>query len=526
MAALVIDYDELKKISSHANNVAKKADDYADSLTKKIAKKVDSVAGGVNSALSSAKYYVEAKVDELGKKKTAYETLAKDITGLIGTAKRVDKAVANAIAINQETFLKGNEHLRIDDWKADIINWLVDLKNSCPIFEIIGDGLSYISTSISSALDNIKYWYKCEGGKEILGFVAAIGGAIIAIALFVATLPASGFFAICAAIGAAITAINALTNVATSFASMISSLSGDPAWAKIYGDQNKFSDWFRQFNFKNGAFNRFTYGFATFIDGVELICDIVNIVNLVKKFKFKFDFLHNYFNKNTGLLSYMKTAKWTDALQYDEFGNITGVTKAIKVNEYGVVETRYTFKSVMNGLKAFVMNKPIDAHSELGIRTLLNQNFVTDFKTFAKTTFSVTAWKDTFKYNVTDGGRISFSEWKSSFSFNALKDTIKYNMKNSSFKGMFESGIKWEHRKDYISTTANGFKSIMDVSDKIGSTVIGEYDVVADIKSKLEDKAKGMSDITKIKDKIDSLVSKTDTFRKNTYQYKSAVATN
>ena len=84
----------------------------------------------------------------------------------------------------------------------------------------------------------------------------------------------------------------------------------------------------------------------------------------------------------------------------------------MKVNEYGAVETRYTLKSIFNGLKAYVMNKPIDAHIEKEIRTLLNQNFKTDFKMFIKSTFSVTAWKD----------------------------TIKYNMKYSSLKGMFSDG--------------------------------------------------------------------------------------
>lgn len=526
MSALVIDYKELATISSHANDLAKKADAYADSLTRKIRNKFDSVAGGVNGTLSSAKYYVNAKINELQAKKAAYENFAKGVTSLITNAKRIDKEVANAISNNKDKFLKSNPHLKIDDWKANLINWLVDLKNSCPLFELIGDGLANIGTAITSALDNIKYWYKCEGGKEILAFVAAIGGAIIAVALFVATLPASGFFAICAAIGAAITAINALTNVATSFTSMISAKSGDPAWAKIYGDENKFTDWLRNTNFNNGLVNRLSYGAASLIDGVELFCDVVNIVNLVKKFKFKFDFLQNFFDKNTGLLSYMKTAKWTDALQYDEFGNITGVTKVMKVNEYGVVETRYTLKSVFNGLKAYVMNKPIDTHTEKGIRTLLNQNFKTDFKMFIKSTFSVTAWKDTFKYNVTDGGRISFTEWKNSFSLTAMKDTIKYNMKYSSLKGMFSDGVAWKKRKDFIKTTANGFKSIIGVSQKIESIVVGEYSISEDIKGKLEEKKTGFSDLTTIKGKIEKLVTKTQGTYKNTYIYKSANATN
>lgn len=80
-----------------------------------------------------------------------------------------------------------------------------------------------------------------------------------------------------------------------------------------------------------------------------------------------------------------------------------------------------------HGLKAYVMNKPIDAHTEKGIRTLLNQNFNTDFKMFIKSTFSVTAWKD----------------------------TIKYNMKYSSLKGMFSDGVAWKNRKTCHENTRN-----------------------------------------------------------------------
>lgn len=526
MSALVIDYKELATISSHANDLAKKADAYADSLTRKISNKFDSVAGGVNGTLSSAKYYVNAKINELQAKKTAYENFAKGVTSLITNAKRIDKEVANAISNNKDKFLKSNPHLKIDDWKANLINWLVDLKNSCPLFELIGDGLAYIGTAITSALDNIKYWYKCEGGKEILAFVAAIGGVIIYVALFVATLPASGFFAICAAIGAAITAINALTNVATSFASMIAAKSGDPAWAKIYGDENKFTDWLRNTNFNNGLLNRSSYVDAALIDGVELFCDVVNIVNLVKNFKFKFDFLQNFFDKNTGLLSYMKTAEWTYALQYDEFGNITCATKVMKVNENGVVETRYTLKSVFNGLKAYVMNKPIDTHTEKGIRTLLNQNFKKDFKMFFKSTFSITAWKDTFKYNVTDGGRISFTEWKNSFGFTEMKDTIRFNIKNNSLKGAFAKDIPWEVRKDCISTSANDIDSIINKAQKIESMVVGKYSISEDIKGMLQKKITGFSDSTKIIDKTREVINKAQDNYKNTYTYKSANVTN
>lgn len=497
MATLVVDYDSLSKVATNASNLAKRAESYADDLTTKVLNKFSGISGGASTNTADAKYYVKAKITALRNKQESYYSLSKQITTFSENAKRIDKEVEKLIAKNQEKFLSNHEHLRIDDWKAALLNWLVDLKNKCPLFEVIGNALRNVGTAISDMCANIKYWYKCEGGKEIVSFVLAIGGAIVAVLLFIASLPASGFIAICAAIGAAITAVNALVNVYTSYRSMKSATNGDPAWAKIYGKQDKLTDVIRAHNFGNGTLNRLSYGVATVIDGVELFCDIVNIVDAVGKIKSKFSFIQNYFDKNNGgLLTYFKEAKYTEVLDYDSWGNPCGKKWTLKVNEYGIVETRFTPRSIWRGVKAFVMDRPIDCHSDKGIRTLLNQNFKLDFKDW-KNSFSIQGFKDTFKYTVTDGGRITYSDWKNSLSFTGIKDTIRYNFKNNSFKGMFADGIDWKYRKDMIKTTANGIKSTLGVAEKIGSVIEGSYD----IKGEIVNKVTNFSDVTSVLNK-------------------------
>ena len=66
--------------------------------------------------------------------------------------------------------------------------------------------------------EDLKYWYRCGGGKEIVGCVLALVGAIAAviIAICACVPPICGIVAICAAIGAVLTAINAIVNVITS----------------------------------------------------------------------------------------------------------------------------------------------------------------------------------------------------------------------------------------------------------------------------------------------------------------------
>ena len=497
MATLVIDYDSLTKVANNASSLAKRAESYANDLTSKVLNKFSGISGGSTTYTADAKYYVRAKITALKTKQASYSGLSKQITTFIDNAKRIDQEVEKMIANNQEKFLSKNEHLRIDDWKATLLNWLVDLKNSCPLFEIIGNALRDIGTAMSDMFANIKYWYKCEGGKEIVSFVLAIGGAIVAVLLFIASFPASGFFAICAMIGAAITAVNAIVNVFTSYSSMKSARNGDPAWAKIYGKQDKLSDVLRQTNFGNGTLNRLSYFGATVIDGVELFCDIVNIIHAVGQIKSKLSFIQNYFDKNNGgLFTYFKEAKYTEVMDYDSWGNPCGKKWTLKVNEYGIVETRFTPKSIWRGIKAFVMDSPIDCNSDTGIRTLLNQNFKLDFKDW-RNSFSIQGFKDTFRYTVTDGGRITFSDWKNSFNFRGMVDTIKYNFKYSSTKGMFTAGIDWKYKKDMIKTTANGIKSAIGISEKIGSYIEGSYD----FKSEIMKKVYNFSDLTAILNK-------------------------
>lgn len=522
MATLTINYSSLDSVAKYASNVAQKAGDYADNLSNKISRKMSDISGGSSINTREANYFVSEKIKKLRTKNTSYNNFSKQVRSFAENAKRIDLEVARRIAKNQEKFLQKHENLRISGWKAKLINWLIDLENNCPIFRIISQAMDKFTTAISNMLENIRYWYKCQGGKQIISFIWAIGGAIVGVLLFVASLPASGFFAICAAIGLAIAAVNGIVNIFTSYRAMRSK---DPAWAEIYGKQDKLSDVLRDTNFKNGFWNRITYGAATLIDMGELFCDAVNILKMIGNIKSKFSFIQNFFDKKMGLLSYMKEAKWTDEKLYDEAGNFIKKIKVIKTNEYGVVETRYTVRSILRGTKAYVMDSPIDAHSSTGIRTLLKNNFVTDFKDWKRSVFSITEWKSAIRYRITDGGRISVSEWKKTFSISGLKETIRYNLKNNSFKGIFADGVKWKDRKDYISSSGKTINSVINISTKIKDIITGDYSISAEIKNYLDTKKTNMSDLTKIINKIDKLKDKMETVKKNSYQYKSTHAT-
>lgn len=383
---LIINIDALSAVAHNASTVAKKMDSYANELTLKVANKINYVAGAESGTLTDARYFVNQKVAALKKKHDTYSNFSSQVTALATTAKRVDGQVAKMLLSSQEKFLSVNKHLRIDGWKAAIFNWLTDLKNACPLFALIGDALGHAFTELNSLYQSIKHWYKCEGGgKELVDFVPAIGGAIIAVAIFIISLPASGFFAICAAIAAGITAANALTNVGTQYAALHAAKNDDPAWARVYGRLDNASDSLRLWNTNSRFWNFVIDGAAGVIDTVHTICAVAGVVNLAANIAGKLGPIRNYFGQKGGFFSYMKEAKWDSTGQ------------RILAGKDKIVKTRFTLRSVWNGTKAYVFDKPIHGYEAGGLRTVLNQNFVTDWKAAAKT-FSVSGIKETFRY--------------------------------------------------------------------------------------------------------------------------------
>ena len=223
MSTIVIDYGSLSAMSSAASCLSKAADSYANSLMKKVLTRIDDISGGSSDLVSDARYYLKKKVSSLEKKREQYSTLSKQITEFSEKAKRIDGEVEKMLARNQESFLKENEHLRVSEWKAALLNFLVDLKNKFPVLEMIGNAIRNVMTELSSLWDNIKYWYHCEGGREVVSLILAIGGIIVAGVILAAAIAAvaaaatavATFVAVCGVIGAAIGAINALTNLIT-----------------------------------------------------------------------------------------------------------------------------------------------------------------------------------------------------------------------------------------------------------------------------------------------------------------------
>ncbi len=289
MSSLTIDYSQLKTIASNADSLAQKTESYCSELGSDVYSKFDSVTAGVNDVLASAMYYVAAKQKSLTEKAEEYYAFAGKVVTLIDHAKQADKDVATKIENNQEDFLKKNSDIKAAEGiEAFLINLFVDIKNACPLFEIIIDCTIAICDEIDSALDALKYFYECGGGKELVELIVAAVAVVAAVAALIACFPVSlalswaGLVALAGVVGAGIGLANAVTDLATSAMALKSRLDGDPAWASIYGKQDKLSDVLRDTNFGDGTLNKLSYGAATTLDVTETVCDVINVADMAK----------------------------------------------------------------------------------------------------------------------------------------------------------------------------------------------------------------------------------------------------
>lgn len=297
MSTVVIDYDQLNSIAKNADKAANRMNDYINDLTKKVSNKYSSLEGGQSSKTLNSQYYISQKLKSLRTKKSAYTSYATDIKNLSKRAKEIDKEVAKTINASKDDFIDKHDYIETN-WWTDLKEWFIDMKNKCPLFDAICNLIQGVIDNVSNLFSYLKHWYKCGGGKEWIGFGLAIAGAVAAVLIAIASFPVSGVIAACAAIGACIAAANAIVNVVTSKKAVDAKRKGDPAWAKIYGDQDTAQDVLRQTKFGDGTLNQLSIIAATSIDIVQLVCDVVTIYDGIKHVQNTFKELKKYANQS------------------------------------------------------------------------------------------------------------------------------------------------------------------------------------------------------------------------------------
>ena len=281
---LSLDYSDLSRAASSAEQLANELDDYCDSLSKKVQNKMYDVTGGMSSALNTADYYVKQKINDLRCKSSNARYMSKKINNLLGTAKRVDSDVKTTIEANQKNLFEKHADLRPSNAQLYLTSFLCDAKNVPIIGSLIELGED-VGKGYKTLKNEIRYWYKCEGGKELIGIVLSAVGAVLAVVAVVCAFVFTGgsilavIAGVAGIIGAIIGVMNAATNIVTSFQAYEAATGGHPGQARIYARQDNLSDVLRDTNFHDKAKNRKSNAWAIGIDITETVCDVIGLIN-------------------------------------------------------------------------------------------------------------------------------------------------------------------------------------------------------------------------------------------------------
>ena len=285
---LELKYGDLTNTVSETDRLANEIGQYCDELSNKVQQKMYAVEGGMSSALNSADYYVKQKISQLRARESGARNLSAMGQALLDTAKRVDSDVESTIEANQRSFFQRNPDLKPSGFQLFLTAYLCDLKN-VPILGWLIKGGEIVLDAIDALVKDIRYWYKCEGGKELIGIILSIAGTILAIVLLVcACIFTAGtilavIVAVAGIIGAVIGTINAVTNIFTSVQAYNAAVGGHPGQAQIYAGQDKLSDVLRETNYHDRDKNRASNAWATTLDVVETVCAVIAIVDGVSK---------------------------------------------------------------------------------------------------------------------------------------------------------------------------------------------------------------------------------------------------
>ena len=165
MSDFILYYDRLEAVANHSKSLGKRADEYAADLERKIISGIGTVTGPSSGYLLSASDSVRDKITALKQKSQAFYQFAEQIMKLLEVAEQMDQEVADAIT-GRRGELEHRKSLGLEDWKAKLIELLVDIKNGSPALSTIADLLGGMAAIHESLEDSIKHWYETEAGKR------------------------------------------------------------------------------------------------------------------------------------------------------------------------------------------------------------------------------------------------------------------------------------------------------------------------------------------------------------------------
>ena len=354
MAVVELSYGDIIDAKSMAKKVAKECENYREEIEKKVVRKLGKLTLGATGYTSSADAYAKRKMNELSSKKDAFERYADKLDAVVNDtpygAKAVDRRVRDIIERKYQIYKKLNG-IKVNPIYEGLCNLFTGLSNADGFLKILKEAMKFDKMVLDRIWDDLKYWYRCGGGKEVLKVVAGIVVAVAAIAAVIAAWPVmvaafttllAGFtmgalwtliVATAGFVGACIGFADAVVNVIHEGSAAWNIWNNRPADARWDSNTNKLTDWLNRTVSNSRFLNRFTTGMSDFVAKTEIACALINLADLAVN--------------GTKFIGGLKKA-------YDHGGwktvykNIDKKTFAKFKNKKGEI----TFKSVKTGLKA------------------------------------------------------------------------------------------------------------------------------------------------------------------------------
>lgn len=330
MSKAVISYSSLIDSANEAKAVAKKLDKYAENLNSSIYRKLTNYGGSHTGNIEVAKASTKAKISELEHTSSAYTTYSQDLKDLKDKCVKTDKAVKSRVSQLTATFKKN--HGIKNSKVLNVINYcLTSIKNSTCVGRWINNTVDKVESLKEYIGQQIKVWWKYEGGKELVQGIALsaldVVFAACAVALAVIALLSGGAIIVfvAAIVGAAIMIANARMNYINEFrAYNATHNNNDPALGARRSAENTVQDTIRR-----ELDSKFWHNVATGIDVVNFVSTMISVIDgAVNLFKNGF--------------------KWA-----------TGSTKALNELKVKDILSKSGLREYFNGIKRYTNNANI-----------------------------------------------------------------------------------------------------------------------------------------------------------------------
>lgn len=287
-----MNYGEILDAAKAAEKTADYCVDYEEEIGRKITRKLENLERGESGYTGAAKQYAEKKIKQLERKKEKYQKYGQALEDFVSEAKRTDKKAAAIIKGSYQMYIK-DHNIQVNPIVEGLAAIAVWGGNASGFGQVIKRDFDFVRNGLDGMREGLEYWYRCEGGKNVvkiagavLGVVAAVAGIIVAWPVAAAALTAGLAWTSIVAVAGIVTSAFAVLNGLTDIAMEVSALSQNrenPAKALMASNIDKASGLLRRKIFTGGLswMNGISMKLADDLDATEFIWSVIGFAGAV-----------------------------------------------------------------------------------------------------------------------------------------------------------------------------------------------------------------------------------------------------